>query len=86
MGCGCSKSKQLDLEFEKGLIDQEVFKFLKHLSNPISLDKYQYRLNDGQDNLNKFLTIMNSPMQGGCILDDSNPLNEQIVTFKPDTL
>ena len=85
MGCGCSKSEQIEMDFEKGTIDPEVFKFLKYLGNNLNLEKYQYRLNDGQDNLYNFLQIMNSPKLGGCILNDSNPLNEQIVTFKPDS-
>lgn len=82
MGCGQTKEKQDDLDFEKGTMDLEVFKFLQLINNRLDLKKYQYTLNDGQDNLSNFLTVMNSRV-GGCVANDSNPLREQIMTFRP---
>lgn len=82
MGCGQTKERQDDLDFEKGTMDLEVFKFLQLINNRLDLKKYQYTLNDGQDNLSNFLTVMNSRV-GGCVANDSNPLREQIMTFRP---
>lgn len=63
-------------------MDLEVFKFLQLINNRLDLKKYQYTLNDGQDNLSNFLTVMNSRV-GGCVANDYNPLREQIMTFRP---
>ena len=82
MGCGQTKEKQDDLDFEKGTMDLEVFKFLQLINNRLDLRKYQYTLKDGQDNLSNFLTVMNSQI-GGCVANDQNPLREQIMTFRP---
>lgn len=47
MGCGQTKEKQDDLDFEKGTMDLEVFKFLQLINNRLDLRKYQYSLKDG---------------------------------------
>ena len=75
MGCGQTKEKSDELDFEKGTMDLEVFKFLQLINNRLDLRKYQYSLKDGQDNLGNFLTVMNSRI-GGCVANDENPLRE----------
>ena len=82
MGCAQTKEREDDLVFEKGTMDLEVFKFLQLLNNRLDLRKYQYTINDDQDNLSNFLNVMNSRI-GGCVVNDSNPLREQIMTFRP---
>lgn len=69
MGCGQTKERQDELDFEKGTIDLEVFKFLQLINNRLDLKKYQYTLKEGQDNLSNFLTVMNSNA-GGCVAND----------------
>lgn len=57
---GCGQTKLEDPDFEKGTMDLEVFKFLQLINSRLDLRKYQYTLNEGQDNLSNFLKVMNS--------------------------
>lgn len=66
MGCGQTKEKQDDVNFMNVPIEQEVFKFLQLINDKFYLDKYQCQQDN---NLNNFLTVMNS-RYGGCVAND----------------